>query len=74
MRLGVDLDDVIADCAVPYLRAFAERFRLEIPEEDLGWQTLAAIEHDLSNGRIESLNTKIQLVTRVAFGFRSPRH
>ena len=44
MRIGVDLDDVVAECAVPYLRAFAERFRLEIPEEDLGWQTLSAID------------------------------
>ncbi len=34
--------------------------------------TLAAIEHGLSNGRIESVNTKIRLITRVAFGFRSP--
>lgn len=33
---------------------------------------LAAIKHDLSNGRIESVNTKIRLITRVAFGFRSP--
>ena len=33
---------------------------------------LAAIEHGLSNGRIESVNTKIRLVTRMAFGFRSP--
>ena len=33
---------------------------------------LAAIEHKLSNGRIESVNTKIRLITRVAFGFRSP--
>ena len=33
---------------------------------------LAAIEHDMSNGRIESVNTKIRLLTRVAFGFRSP--
>jgi transposase len=33
---------------------------------------LAAIEHELSNGRIESVNTKIRLITRVAFGFRSP--
>lgn len=33
---------------------------------------LAAIEHGLSNGRIESVNTKIRLITRVAFGFRSP--
>jgi transposase len=33
---------------------------------------LAAIEHALSNGRIESVNTKIRLITRVAFGFASP--
>lgn len=33
---------------------------------------LAAIEHGLSNGLIESVNTKIRLITRMAFGFRSP--
>lgn len=33
---------------------------------------LASIEHGLSNGRIESVNAKIRLITRVAFGFRSP--
>ena len=33
---------------------------------------LAAIDHGLSNGRIESVNTKIRLITRVAFGFKSP--
>ena len=33
---------------------------------------LAAIEHGLSNGRIESMNTKIRLITRIAFGFQSP--
>lgn len=33
---------------------------------------LAAIEHGLSNGRIESVNTKIRLISRVTFGFRSP--
>ena len=33
---------------------------------------LAAIEHGLSNGRIESVNTKIRLITRMAFGFKSP--
>jgi len=33
---------------------------------------LAAIEHNLSNGLIESTNTKIRLITRVAFGFRFP--
>jgi len=34
---------------------------------------LAAIEHDLSNGLIESTNTKIRLITRMAFGFASPQ-
>ena len=33
---------------------------------------LAAIEHNLSNGLIESTNTKIRLITRMAFGFKSP--
>jgi len=33
---------------------------------------LASIEHGLSNGRIESMNTKIRLITRVAFGFKKP--
>jgi transposase len=38
------------------------------------WPTriLAAIEHSLSNGLIESTNTKIRLITRIAFGFKSP--
>lgn len=34
---------------------------------------LAAIEHNLSNGLIESTNTKIRLITRVAFGFHSAK-
>jgi transposase len=33
---------------------------------------LAAIEHGLSNGRVESMNPKIRLMTRIAFGFKSP--
>lgn len=32
----------------------------------------ATLDHGLSNALIESLNTKIRLITRVAFGFRSP--
>ena len=43
MRIGIDLDDVVAECAVPYLRKFAEEFGVELPP-DAGWQTLAAIE------------------------------
>ena len=33
---------------------------------------LAAIREGLSNGLVESTNTKIRLLTRIAFGFRSP--
>jgi transposase len=33
---------------------------------------LASIEHGLSNGRIESVNTKTRLITRIAFDFASP--
>ena len=33
---------------------------------------LAAIEHGLSNARNESVNTKVRLITRIAFGFKSP--
>jgi transposase len=32
---------------------------------------IAAIEHDLSNARIEQINTQIRLITRRAFGFHS---
>jgi transposase len=32
----------------------------------------AALTHDLSNARVESVNTKLRLLTRIAFGFRSP--
>jgi transposase len=33
---------------------------------------VAAIEHGLSNARIEQANTRIRLITRRAFGFHSP--
>jgi len=34
---------------------------------------LAAIEHHMSNGRVESMNGKIRLITRIAYGFASPQ-
>jgi transposase len=33
----------------------------------------ATLDHGLSNGLIESTNTKIRLLTRIAFGFNSPQ-
>jgi len=35
---------------------------------------LAAIEHGMSNGLIESTNTKIRVITRMAYGFTDPQH
>ena len=32
----------------------------------------AALTHGLSNARVESVNTNLRLLTRIAFGFRSP--
>lgn len=32
---------------------------------------LASIKHELSNGRIDSMSTKIRLITRMASGFKS---
>ena len=32
---------------------------------------VAAIEHGLSNARVEAINTQIRLITRRAFGFHS---
>ena len=43
MRIGVDLDDVTAVCAVPYVRTFAAEFGLDLPAEDIGWHTLRDI-------------------------------
>lgn len=41
MKVGIDLDDVTAICAVPYLRKFAETFGVELPDEhEIGWHLL----------------------------------
>jgi uncharacterized HAD superfamily protein len=49
VRIGVDLDDVIAVCAVPYLRAFAERFGVDLPDErEIGWHLLERMDEKVS--------------------------
>jgi transposase len=53
-------------CRIP---AFVDLQRRIVKHRD---SILAAIDHGLSNGRIESVNTKIRLITRIAFGFKSP--
>jgi transposase len=34
---------------------------------------VAAIEHGLSNARVEAINTQIRMITRRAYGFHTPR-
>ena len=52
-------------CRIP---AFVELQRRIARHRD---QILAAIEHHMSNALVESVNTKIRLLTRIAFGFHS---
>jgi uncharacterized HAD superfamily protein len=49
MRIGVDLDDVIAVCAVPYLRRFAQEYKVELPDEkEIGWHLLRDMDKHVS--------------------------
>ncbi len=34
----------------------------------------AALVHGLSNALVESTNTKLRLLTRIAYGFKEPEH
>jgi len=53
-------------CRIP---AFVKLAR-SITDHRAGIQT--SLLHGLSNGLVESVNTRIRLLTRIAFGFRSP--
>jgi transposase len=53
-------------CRIP---AFVKLAR-SVTDHRVGIQ--ATLLHGLSNGLVESVNTKIRLLTRIAFGFRSP--
>jgi transposase len=53
-------------CRIP---AFVKLAR-SITEHRAGIQ--ASLLHGLSNGLVESVNTKLRLLTRIAFGFHSP--
>ena len=49
MRIGVDLDDVIAVCAVPYLKRFAQEYKVELPDEkEIGWHLLREMDKHVS--------------------------
>ena len=49
MRIGVDLDDVIAICAVPYLKRFAREYDVALPDEkEIGWHLLREMDKHVS--------------------------
>ena len=79
LRLVFQLDHDEAEAALEAWIGWARRCRIpafvELQRRIFRHKAsiLAAIEHGMSNGRIESVNTKIRLVTRIAFGFRSPQ-
>ncbi|WP_141773952.1 transposase, partial [Mycobacterium tuberculosis] len=54
-------------CRIPVFVELAARIKRHRVAID------AALDHGLSQGLIESTNTKIRLLTRIAFGFRSPQ-
>jgi len=78
LRLVFQLDHSEAPDALETWIGWARRCRIpafvQLQKRIVKHKTsiLAAIEHGLSNGRIESVNTKIRLITRIAFGFHSP--
>jgi transposase len=55
-----------ARCRIPEFTDLGRKIRRHLPAIH------ATLDHGLSNGRIESVNTKIRLITRMAFGFRDP--
>lgn len=55
-----------ARCRIPEFVKLGRSIRAELAAIH------ACLEHGLSNGLVESTNTKIRLLTRVAFGFKHP--
>ena len=55
-----------ARCRIPEFIALGQKIRQHL-------ETIhATLDHGLSNGLIESVNTKIRVITRIAFGFHNP--
>jgi transposase len=53
-------------CRIPQFVELARKVKAHLPAIH------ASLQHGLSNGLIESTNTKLRLLTRMAFGFSSP--
>lgn len=71
VRALVMLDAWLGWAARSRIRAFVELGR-RIRKHLAGIE--AALIHGLSNALVESTNTKLRLLTRVAYGFREPEH
>jgi transposase len=54
-------------CRLPVFVALGRKIKRHLPA------IYATLEHGLSNGLIESVNTRIRLITRIAFGFKHPQ-
>lgn len=55
-----------ARCRIPEFTELGQKIRKHL-------ETIhATLDHGLSNGLIESVNTKIRVITRMAFGFHNP--
>lgn len=60
MRIGVDLDDVIAVCAVPYLKRFAQEYKVELPDEqEIGWHLLREMDTHVSPDERDRFRMKL---------------
>jgi len=60
MRIGVDLDDVIAVCAVPYLKRFAQEYKVDLPDEkEIGWHLLREMDQHVSADERDRFRIKL---------------
>ncbi len=55
-----------ARCRIPEFTELGRKIRNHLPSIH------STLDHGLSNGLIESVNTKIRVITRMAFGFHNP--
>lgn len=73
LKQGADIGEALRDWVTWARRYRLERFVKLQRAVVRHWDAItAAAEHSMSNGLVESMNTKIRLITRMAFGFKDP--
>jgi len=71
VKIGIDLDDVMAICSVPYLRRFAQAFNVELPDESqIGWHLLSQKERGAGYDTVVPGLDKVTLEQRDQFRIR----